>query len=297
MPASMFPGFERQMVAAHGERISVHVGGRGRPLLLLHGFPQTHATWCRVAPKLAEHFTCLIADLPGYGASSVPADSPGHFSYSKRHMAQLLVTAMEALGHTSFAVLGHDRGARVAYRMALDHAGRVERLGIIEVIPTADMWRAFDADMAMKTYHWVFLAQPQSLPERMIGADPVGYVEWTLRSWTKGGSLEVFEPAALESYREQARDRHRIHAMCEDYRAGYGIDRELDEADRKAGRRIAVPLHFVWSRDGFPARTGDPLALWRGWAGEVTGNAADGGHFLQEENPQAVLDSFVPFLS
>jgi haloacetate dehalogenase len=179
--------------------------------------------------------------------------------------------------------------------LALDHPGRVTRLGIIEIAPTAAYWDAWGPEMAMAAYHWTFLAQPAPLPERMINADPVAYMDWTLASWVMGRSLEVFPEASLESYRVQARDPARIHAMCADYRAGATTDRRHDETDRAAGKRIKAPLHFLYGHHGFPARTGDPAGIWRQWAEDVTAEACDSGHFVMEENPDAVLAAFVPF--
>lgn len=304
-------GFERRDILIDGAAIAVHAGGSadgsGPPLLLLHGYPQTHMTWAAVAPRLAERFRVIIPDLPGYGESAplqtaeetAPQDPDGPPPpMSKRALAARMVALMDALGCTSFMVLGHDRGARVAYRMALDHPQAVTRLGIVEVVPTAEMWDAMDAGMAVKTYHWSFLAQPFPLPERMIGADPVFYLDRTLASWARRRDLTEFPAASLASYRAQMADPARIHAMCEDYRAGWGYDRAADEADRKAGRRIGCPLHFLWAAEGFPARTGDPLAIWRRWAaGPVTGGVVEAGHFAQEEAPEAVLSAFLPFFA
>ena len=177
MGESIFPGYEHQMVSIGYQRHSVHVGGSGTPLLLLHGYPQNHTAWLKLAAPLAGHFTCVIADRPGYGASSIPADVPAHESFSKRRMAALLMSVMASMGHNDFSVMGHDSGARVAYRMALDHSTKIRRVVIIEVVPTSDMWNAFDAEMAMKAYHWSFLAQPSPLPERLIAGDPVFYLE------------------------------------------------------------------------------------------------------------------------
>ena len=297
MGESIFPGYENQLVSIGDQRISLHVGGTGTPLLLLHGYPQNHAAWIKLAVPLARNFTCVIADLPGYGASSIPADAPNNESYSKRRMAALLVSAMASKGYANFSVMGHDRGARVAYRMALDHPVTIRRVVIIEIIPTSDMWDAFNAQMAMKAYHWSFLAQPFPLPEKLIGGDPLFYLEWTLRSWTKNDCLDAFDSRSLESYREQIRDPARVHAMCEDYRAGASIDRRLDLADKAGGTRIDAPLLFVWSKLGFPAATGDPLSLWKGWSHELSGAEIESGHFMPEENPAALLAAAVPFLN
>ena len=177
MAESIFPGFKNRMVLVGDQRISVHVGGSGTPLLLLHGYPQNHAAWIKLAGPLAKDFTCVIADLPGYGASSIPVDAPDHESFSKRRMASLFVSAMASMGYSTFSIMGHDRGARVAYRMALDHPTTIGRVVIIEIIPTSDMWKAFNAEMAMKAYHWSFLAQPFPLPETLIAGDPTFYLE------------------------------------------------------------------------------------------------------------------------
>jgi len=192
-------------------------------------------------------------------------------------------------------MIGHDRGARVAYRMALDHPGRIDRLGIVEIVPTGDFWAAWTAELALKAYHWTFLAQPAPLPEALIAADGPGYIDRTLASWTRAGDLSAFAPEALASYRGQAADPARVAAMCNDYRAGATIDRDLDKADRAAGRQITAPLRFVWAQNGFPARTGDPLGIWRRWAKDVTGTEISGcGHFAMEEAPEAFLAAMLP---
>jgi haloacetate dehalogenase len=297
MGESIFPGYENRLVSIGDQRISVHVGGTGRPLLLLHGYPQNHAAWIKLAVPLARNFACVIADLPGYGASSIPSDTKDHEALSKRRMAALIVSAMASMGYATFSVMGHDRGARVAYRMSLDHPATIRRLVIIEIIPTSDMWEAFNAEMAMKAYHWSFLAQPFPLPETLIAGDPVFYLECTLRRWTKCDCLDAFDLRSLESYREQIRDPARVHAMCEDYRAGASIDRRLDLVDRSRGAKIAAPLLFIWSKSGFPAATGDPLSLWKGWSHKLSGTEIDSGHFMLEENPNALLAAAVPFLN
>ena len=289
----MIDGFTRSFIDTGDVTLSVHRAGTGAPLILLHGYPQNHQCWARVAPRFAQDFDTIVPDLRGYGDSDAPPDDADHNAYSKRRMAADIIGLMDALGIARAHVLGHDRGARVAYRLALDHPDRIDRLGIIEIVPTGDFWDSWDADLALKAYHWTFLAQPAPLPERMIGADPAAYVDWTLTQWTLDKSLEIFTPAALDSYRAQMSDPARAHAMCADYRAGAYVDRPLDVASRKAGAQIAAPLHFLWAERGFPAQTGDPLGLWRAWAPQVTGNACRSGHFAMEENPQAVLDAFL----
>ena len=293
--SDVIEGFQRRSMPGNGVMLSVQRAGAGVPLLLLHGFPQNGMVWHRVAPALAQRFDVIVPDLRGYGDSDAPADDPDHATYSKRQMALDMVAMLDHLGIAAAHVLGHDRGARVSYRLALDHPARVRRLGIIEIATTADYWAHWNAEMALAAWHWTFLAQPAPLPERMIGADPVGFLDWMLASWTLGRDLQPFAPAPLASYRRQIAEPARVHAMCADYRAGAGTDRAADEADRLSGRRIAAPLHFLWGRHGFPSRTGDPAALWRAWADRVSDNCCESGHFVMEENPKAVIDAFLPF--
>ncbi len=293
----MIPGFTRTRIEVGEVTLSVLEGGEGAPLILLHGYPQNALCWMRVAPDLARHFRVIVPDLRGYGMSDAPPDDADHRVYSKRTMAADITGLMDRLGIPSAMILGHDRGGRVAYRLALDHPERVRRLGIIEIVPTGDFWAAWNAELALKAYHWTFLAQPAPLPERMIGADPVAYVDHTLSTWTLAKSLDIFPPEALASYRAQAQDAAHLTAMCADYRAGATFDRALDDADRAAGRTIAAPLRFLWAEGGFPASTGDPAGVWRRWAPEVTDASCASGHFVMEENPKAVLETFLPFFS
>lgn len=298
MPRDVIPGFTRRRVPAGEIALSLLEGGAGAPVILLHGYPQNALCWARVAPALAASHRVIVPDLRGYGASDAPPDDAGHSVYSKRRMAQDIVALMDALELEGATVIGHDRGARVAYRLALDHPGRVARLGILEIVPTGDFWAAWNADLALKAYHWTFLAQPAPLPERMIGADPAAYLDWMLAQWTAARSLAPFPEASLASYRAQMADPARCAAMCADYRAGATTDRRIDEADRAAGRRIAAPLRYVWAESGFPAQTGDPLGIWRHWATEVTGTSVAGcGHFMMEEAPEAVLAALAPLLA
>ena len=289
--------FEKQAIEANGIEISTHIGGNGPPLILLHGFPQNHMCWCKIAPVLAGSFTCIIPDLRGYGGSSIVADGPDNTLYSKRMMALDIVGIMDALDIQSARVVGHDRGARVAYRLALDHQKQVERLAIIEVVPTVEMWESWNAELALTAYHWTLLAQRHPLPERMIASDPIAFLEWTLASWTASGTLEAFTDEALESYRTQFKEPRRIEAMCCDYRAGATTDRQIDLEDKQAGRKIEAPLHFLWSETGFPSQTGAPLAIWQAWCSQVSGEAIpDTGHFAMEENPRGVLEGLWDFL-
>ena len=294
---SAIRGFTERRIDVGHITLNVHEGGEGPPLILLHGYPQNALCWSRVAPAFAAGFRTVVPDLRGYGQSDAPPDDPDHRAYSKRTMAEDVLRLMDRLGCDRAAILGHDRGGRVAYRFALDHPDRLSRLGIIEIVPTAEFWDAWNAGLALKAYHWTFLAQPAPLPERMIGADPVGYADWTLRAWTLAKSLDVFPAAALDSYRAQMADPARCAAMCADYRAGATLDRALDEADRASGRRIRAPLRFLWAEGGFPASTGDPAATWRRWADRVSDASCASGHFVMEENPAAVIDCFLPFFA
>ncbi len=290
-------GFRKQFIETQGIRLSTHIGGSGPPIILLHGFPQNHMCWSKIAPDLAQSFTCVIPDLRGYGESSVVPDTPDNKQYSKRTMALDIVGLMDALDIASAPIAGHDRGARVAYRFALDHGERVSKLAIIEVVPTLEMWKSWNADLALSGYHWTFLAQRHPLPERLIAAAPIEFLEWTLASWTASRTLEAFAEDALESYRNQFREPSRIEAMCCDYRAGATADRQNDQVDRQAGRKIEVPLHFLWSETGFPSKTGAPLSIWQTWCDRVTGQEIpDTGHFAMEENPQGVLNGLRHFL-
>lgn len=287
-------GFTRHRIATNGIHLTVLRAGQGAPLILLHGFPQNHRAWARVAPTLAQHFDVIIPDLRGYGDSDAPPDDPAHTTYSKRTMAQDITGLMDALGLPRAHILGHDRGARVAYRLALDHPSRVDRLGLIEILPTADYWRAMDAGFAMTLWHWPFLAQPAPLPETLIGAAPEAFLDLVVTRWTRAKSTEALSPQALASYRSQMADPTRLAAMCADYRAGATTDRAHDEATLAAGHKIAAPLHVLWAEAGFPACAGDPLTAWGRWAETVTGSPCQSGHFVMDEAPDAVLSAFLP---
>lgn len=289
----MIPGFQASRVDVGAVTLSVHRGGEpGRPaIVLLHGFPQDHRSWVGIAPRLAGTHDVIVPDLRGYGASDAPPDDAEHTAYSKRAMAADVVGLMDALGLPRAHVLGHDRGARAAHRLALDHPGRVDRLGIVEVVPTAAFWEAWDAELALAAYHWTLMAQPAPWPETMLGADPGAWVDHTLRAWTRAGTLAPFADEALDAWRAQMADPVRRGAMCADYRAGATIDRRLDEEARAEGRRVEAPLRFVWSEHGFPARTGDPAGVWRAWAREVSDRSVPTGHFAMEEAPDAFWDA------
>lgn len=293
----LFPGFERRTFTTRGAEIFARIGGSGAPLVLLHGYPQTHAMWHRMAPELAKHFTLVMLDLRGYGSSSVPADAPDHFSYSKRAMAQDVCDVMDTLGHRRFLVCGHDRGGRVAYRLALDAQDRVERLAVLDIVPTFDMWHRLTPQLALKTFHWTFLAQPAPWPERMIGVDPLAWLEAKVGDWNGIGGVSVFTPEALAHYRAFFAQPERLHATCEDYRAGASYDLRADEADRAAGKKIGCPVLALWGKVGIPGKTDGPLAIWRTWCDNVEGRAINCGHFLAEEAPDETLAALLPFLN
>jgi haloacetate dehalogenase len=281
-----FPGFDVQTVLTPEGSIHVRHGGSGPALLLLHGHPETGAMWHLVAPRLAETFTVVVPDLRGYGASSKPPTTADHEPYSKRAFGRDLFAVMSHLGFERFSIAGHDRGGRTAYRMALDAPRRIERLAVLDIIPTVEMWDAMDARLAMENWHWLFLAQAAPFPEELIGADPDRYY-FRRRP-------ERFHPDALAEYRAAVHDPGTIHAMCEDYRAGATFDRELDADDRANGRRIACPVLVLWSslEDLDPL---DPLAVWRRWADDVEGRGLDCGHFLAEERPDETFEALSAF--
>ena len=266
----MFDEFELSEVAG----VRLRHGGEGPPVLLLHGHPQTHAMWHAVAPLLAESHTVVAADLPGYGGSEPVA------SGSKREMAQVLVRAMSELGIERFSIAGHDRGARCAYRLALDHPERVERLSVLDIVPTAEMWRRADKQFGLVDWHWFFLAQPEPFPERLIAAAPDAFYF--------RGDRSRFHPEALADYLAAVHDLDVIHAMCQDYRAGATVVHEHDEADLAAGRRIECPVLVLWAGHDELGRWFDVLGTWRRWANDVEGRAIEAGHFLAEEQPAEV---------
>ncbi|GAB3344484.1 alpha/beta fold hydrolase [Modestobacter lapidis] len=284
-PDPAFAGFELSLQQVADAALRVRVGGSGPPLLLLHGYPQTSAMWGEVAAGLAAAFTVVASDLRGYGGSSAPPTVPGHETYGKRAMAADGLALMRRLGFDRFDVAGHDRGGRVAYRMALDSPDAVRRLTVLDIVPTAEVWARADARFALGYWHWAFLAQPAPLPETLIGYDP----EQFFFGGGFGRAIRGFRPAAVADYVRAVRDPAVVHAMCEDYRAGAGPDRALDEEDRAAGRRIAAPLQVLWGARGALPAWYDTLAVWRDWADDVTGAALDCGHFLPEELPAETL--------
>ncbi len=288
----MFEGFQTKLIDVGDARIFARIGGSGPPLLLLHGYPQTSAMWHRTAPALAREFTVVAADLRGYGASSKPPSEPDHAPYSKRAMAEDMRRLMVYLGHDRFRVLAHDRGARVAHRLALDSPESVSRIALLDIAPTREMY-AHTTDTFARTYwHWFFLIQQAPLPEKMIGADPRAY--WHRHSGSGSAGLEPFAPEALEEYLSAFESPAAIHASCEDYRAASSIDIAHDNADQ--GALVSCPLLALWGRQGAIEANFDCLGLWLQRASDVQGQALEGGHYLAEEIPDSVLDNTLPFL-
>lgn len=290
--AKLFPGFREETVATSQARLSAVVGGSGKPVLLLHGYPQTKAAWHRLAGPLARDHTVVAVDLPGYGDSKVvgePSD-PGR----KRWMGAQLHELMLAMGHIRYAVVGHDRGARVAYRMTLDRPEAVTSLASLAVVPTLDMWSGADKSFGMGAFHWFMLAQPFDLPERLLSAEPTYFLDVTLAKMAEG--LEHLDPSALAEYRRCFLDPDVRHAMCEDYRSAAGIDERHDIEDRQQGRTIDCPVLVLWheGRTFGPGRL--PLDIWKDWAGNVRGRGLDGGHLLPERAAGEVLAELTAFL-
>jgi len=292
----LFPGFEQRRVdVGDGVEIEAVVGGTGAPVLLLHGHPQTHAIWQRVAPMLAEHHTVVAADLRGYGDSSKPAGAADHANYSKRVMAQDQLSLMRALGFAQFDVLAHDRGARVACRLAMDQPQAVRRAVFLDIAPTLAMYEQTTDAFARAYWHWFFLIQPAPLPERLIKADPAAYIRDVMGRRSAG--LSPFDPRALDEYQRCIALPGAAHGLCEDYRASAGIDLEHDRADRDAGRMLEQPLLALWGEQGVVHRCFRPLDEWRRVARDVTGGALPCGHYIAEEAPEALLGRVLPFLS
>ena len=292
---ALFPGFEhRRFDVGGGVEIAATVGGSGPGLLLLHGHPQTRAIWHRVAPQLAEHFTVVAADLRGYGDSSKPPGDADHGNYSKRTMAADQLAVMRQLGFEQFKVLAHDRGARVAHRLAVDHAERVSRLVLLDIAPTLAMYEQTNEAFARAYWHWFFLIQPAPLPERLIEADPAAYLRDVMGRRSAG--LAPFDPRALAEYARCLALSGTAHGLCEDYRAAAGIDLVHDRADRDAGQKLPMPLLALWGADGVVHRCFKPLAEWERVADDVRGEPLPCGHYIAEEAPDALLARALPFL-
>jgi haloacetate dehalogenase len=295
MTDAWFAGFRVLDVDAAGIDIHARIGGSGPPVLLLHGYPQTHVMWHRVAPELARSHTVVVADLRGYGDSEKPPAGPDHAEYGKRAMAADQVRLMTALGFDRFAAVGHDRGARVVHRMCLDHPDAVERAAVLDIVPTLHIFDNVDRGMATAYYHWFFLAQAAELPERLIAADPEYYLRTSIQRWSAG--TFPFEPAAVEEYVRCFADPAAIAASCEDYRAGASIDLDDDAADRRAGNRVRCPLLVLWGLRGFVGGHYDVLSIWRDYATDVRGGGLHCAHFVAEEEPDATTEALVDFLA
>ena len=291
-----FPGFRAQRVPTEdGIEIQTRVGGSGPPLLVLHGHPQTHVIWHRVAPRLAERFTVVLADLRGYGDSSKPAGTADHGNYSKRAMARDMLRVMQAFGHQRFAVLAHDRGARVTHRLAADHPQAVRRIVLLDIAPTLAMYNQTTEAFARAYWHWFFLIQRAPMPERLIEADPGAYVRDLMGA--RHARLDPFDPGALDEYTRCLQQPGAAHALCEDYRAAATIDLAHDRADRERGLKLAMPLLVLWGAKGIVQRCFDPLAEWKKVAQDVHGEPIECGHYIPEEAPEQLLKIALPFLS
>ena len=290
----MFEGFERVRVDTGEATINAVHGGTGPPVLLLHGFPQTSAMWHQVAPTLAQRHTVVAADLRGYGDSGRPPAGDDHAGYSFRAMAADQVALMHSLGHGRFAVVGHDRGARVTHRMALDSPEAVTRLAVLDILPTLHVYSHVDRRLATAYYHWFLYIQPYDVPERLIAGDPIGYLHTVLGRF--GGSVDAFAPEAVAEYERVFADPDARHAMMEDYRAGASIDLEHDRAD--IGRRVEAPLLAMWGTRCVVGRgPANPVAVWREHATDVRGVGLDAGHYLVEERPEESLATIRRFLA
>ena len=292
VPAPFFPGFAVHRVALPQAVLHAEVGGSGPPLLLLHGYPQTHVAWHRIAPLLARHFTVVAPDLRGYGDSTGPGGDPLHANHSKRTLAADNLALMRTLGFERFAVMGHDRGARVGYRLALDSPQAVRCFTSLTVVPTLDMWERAGMAFGLKAPHWYLFAQPFDLPERMLRADPAYYLDWTLRNMVL--KVDAVTPEALAEYHRAFEKESVRHAMVEDYRAAASLDHQHDRDDLAAGRRLACPVQVLWSASH--TAQPDPAQIWRRWADQVEGDTVDCGHLMAEEAPDEVLARVLPFL-
>jgi haloacetate dehalogenase len=289
----MFEGFEELQIEANGTTINLVKGGSGPPMLMLHGYPQTHAMWNKIAPRLAEDFTVVCPDLRGYGDSAKVEGDPEHMNYSKRVMAQDQVDVMKSLGFDQFYLVGHDRGGRVSHRLTKDHPDSVLKLVTLDIIPTRTMFQSVDKDFATNTYHWFFLIQPFDFPERVIGADPEFFAG---RGFNRvKDSDKVFTPEALADYLRCFNNPGTIHAVCEDYRAGATIDLVHDEAD--FDQKINCPMLAMWSSTGHVGRTQDVLKVWQDYATNVRGQSLTCGHYIAEEMPDEAYAAIKGFLS
>jgi haloacetate dehalogenase len=293
--SELFPDFSTRRFATSGTEIHFEIGGSGPPLLLLHGFPQTHAMWHRIAPALAQRYTVVCPDLRGYGDSGKPPTDAQHAPYAKRAMALDMVELMRGLNLPRFRLAGHDRGGRVAHRLCVDHPDAVERVAVLDISPTRLMYAQTDRAFATAYYHWFFLIQPFDLPERLIGADPLYYLRKKTGGW--GSNSSAFDPRAFAEYARCYTRPETIHATCEDYRAAASIDLVHDDADVAAGRKVTCPLLVLWGEKGVVHREFDPVADWQTVAVDVRGHSLPSGHYLAEEVPAATLEALSAFFA
>lgn len=289
----MFNGFDTKRIAVGDTDFHIRIGGSGPPVLLLHGFPQTHHAWHQVAPLLAERFTVIVPDTPGYGATHGP--EPTVENFAKRALAQRCAGVMAALGFSRFHLAGHDRGARIGYRLALDTPERIDRLAMLDILPTAEVWQAMDAEAALSSYHWLLLAQNDPALQRLIGLDAPGYVRHLIDRWAH--HRDRLDPAAVDAYAGSYTSPSVVAAMFADYRAGATLDRDLDRADRQAGKTITAPLLLLWGAHYLRERSRSHLDVWRDWAEDVTVERLDCGHFLAEEAAEPCADALFRFFT
>ncbi len=290
----MFPAsFKQQMIQVNDVELNVVIGGEGPPLFLLHGFPQTNVIWHRVAPELARHFSLVMPDLRGYGNSAAPPSDPEHQCYSKREMAKDIIALADHFGIERFALAGHDRGGRVGYRLVLDHPDRVTKYCAIDIVPTLDVWEEMDTAATVSAFHWPFLAASAPLPEELIEQNPTLFYRLLLERWAS--DIGKLDPEAVQVYLDQYRDPRKIHAQCEDYRAGATVDRLYDQANREAGDQLDCPVLVLWSTGYLSDKANSPIQTWRKWAAEVTEKPIDCGHFIVEEEPQLAAKALVEF--
>jgi haloacetate dehalogenase len=291
----MFENFTQSHITVGDYGIDVLSGGNGPPLLLLHGYPQTRAIWHAVAPVLAEHFTLIVPDLPGYGRSTGPEPDEQNLHYSKRVVGGVMVALMASLGHERFCLAGHDRGGRVAYRLALDHGACVERIALLDIVPTVAVWEEMDWQTAIGAFHWPLLAQPAPVPETLIGANPAFYVEHLLERWAV--HRDALSPEAVGDYVGQFSNPSVVAATCADYRAGATVDVEHDRADLAAGRRITCPGLVLWAEGYSSTTSASPLDVWRHWFDNVKDQSFDCGHFVAEERAGPCANAMADFFT